>query len=160
MERRPPRFTRTDTLFPYTTLFRFKQQAEDAAGGARDFPLPDIRPEDFVTCNGEILLAGEECLAPTPTPTPASVSTNPADCRVLLPAPTPTPTPTPTQPPTPTPTPPPGGGGGQIDFAPKLFAATIDDSLACGTGATTGPAQPANRSAEHTSEQQSPKRTA
>src|SRR3546814_4020355 len=54
-----------------------KQQAEDAAGGARDFPLPDIRPEDFVTCNGEILLAGEECLAPTPTPTPASVSTNP-----------------------------------------------------------------------------------
>src|SRR3546814_1921380 len=36
---------------------------------------------------------------------------------------------------------PPGGGGGQIDFAPKLFAASIDDSLACGTGATTGTAQ-------------------
>src|SRR3546814_3487326 len=31
MIRRPPRSTRTDTLFPYTTLFR-SQDAEDAAG--------------------------------------------------------------------------------------------------------------------------------
>src|SRR3546814_15017184 len=28
MRRRPPRFTRTDTLFPYTTLFRSRVQSE------------------------------------------------------------------------------------------------------------------------------------
>src|SRR3546814_10469605 len=40
MIRRPPRSTRTDTLFPYTTLFRsagrmdlFKARARDLAGG-------------------------------------------------------------------------------------------------------------------------------
>src|SRR3546814_15900190 len=31
MSRRPPRLTRTDTLFPYTTLFR--SQPDDAAEG-------------------------------------------------------------------------------------------------------------------------------
>src|SRR3546814_1497582 len=30
MRRRPPRSTRTDTLFPYTTLFRSDQQAVEA----------------------------------------------------------------------------------------------------------------------------------
>src|SRR3546814_2229389 len=34
MRRRPPGFTRTDTLFPYTTLFRFQ-----LAGAARQVPL-------------------------------------------------------------------------------------------------------------------------
>src|SRR3546814_8425873 len=34
MIRRPPRSTRTDTLFPYTTLFR-SARAEDRGGGAR-----------------------------------------------------------------------------------------------------------------------------
>src|SRR3546814_7964091 len=34
MIRRPPRSTRTDTLFPYTTLFR-SQQGGRAAGGGR-----------------------------------------------------------------------------------------------------------------------------
>src|SRR3546814_11851657 len=33
MIRRPPRSTRTDTLFPYTTLFRSIAIAADAAGG-------------------------------------------------------------------------------------------------------------------------------
>src|SRR3546814_12479245 len=32
MIRRPPRSTRTDTLFPYTTLFRSIRQREDGAG--------------------------------------------------------------------------------------------------------------------------------
>src|SRR3546814_10241451 len=32
MIRRPPRSTRTDTLFPYTTLFRSAAEAEAAAG--------------------------------------------------------------------------------------------------------------------------------
>src|SRR3546814_3814997 len=31
MIRRPPRSTRTDTLFPYTTLFRSGQRADDVA---------------------------------------------------------------------------------------------------------------------------------
>src|SRR3546814_7989806 len=35
MIRRPPRSTRTDTLFPYTTLFR-SQQDEDDAGQQQD----------------------------------------------------------------------------------------------------------------------------
>src|SRR3546814_2772596 len=33
MIRRPPRSTRTDTLFPYTTLFRSGWQARDATQG-------------------------------------------------------------------------------------------------------------------------------
>src|SRR3546814_9738054 len=33
MIRRPPRSTRTDTLFPYTTLFRSREPVEDAAVG-------------------------------------------------------------------------------------------------------------------------------
>src|SRR3546814_14656651 len=32
MIRRPPRSTRTDTLFPYTTLFRSQVRARDALG--------------------------------------------------------------------------------------------------------------------------------
>src|SRR3546814_19563002 len=40
MIRRPPRSTRTDTLFPYTTLFRSQVAAleEDLAGGRLDQP--------------------------------------------------------------------------------------------------------------------------
>src|SRR3546814_19074170 len=34
MIRRPPRSTLTDTLFPYTTLFRSQAAAQAAAGGA------------------------------------------------------------------------------------------------------------------------------
>src|SRR3546814_14316894 len=43
MIRRPPRSTRTDTLFPYTTLFR----SADAAGGVAlaDFGRGDGREE-------------------------------------------------------------------------------------------------------------------
>src|SRR3546814_14114505 len=38
MNRRPPRSTRTDTLFPYTTLFR--SRLVGGRGGARGEPLP------------------------------------------------------------------------------------------------------------------------
>src|SRR3546814_11965107 len=38
MIRRPPRSTRTDTLFPYTTLFR-SHAAEIDAGAAEEFAL-------------------------------------------------------------------------------------------------------------------------
>src|SRR3546814_9442474 len=40
MIRRPPRSTRTDTLFPYTTLFR-------STVGAVGFDLHDLGPEKF-----------------------------------------------------------------------------------------------------------------
>src|SRR3546814_11445001 len=36
MIRRPPRSTRTDTLFPYTTLFRSKSQQRDGAAETAD----------------------------------------------------------------------------------------------------------------------------
>src|SRR3546814_12123157 len=36
MTRRPPRSTRTDTLFPYTTLFRSGNIYDDRASGSRD----------------------------------------------------------------------------------------------------------------------------
>src|SRR3546814_1272572 len=37
MIRRPPRSTRTDTLFPYTTLFRSVDEIEQGAGVAAEF---------------------------------------------------------------------------------------------------------------------------
>src|SRR3546814_9002821 len=44
MIRRPPRSTRTDTLFPYTTLFR--SHAEEAQRRAREFPGFEPRRDD------------------------------------------------------------------------------------------------------------------
>src|SRR3546814_1336687 len=41
MIRRPPRSTRTDTLFPYTTLFRSGRSAASWSGGA--WPISAIR---------------------------------------------------------------------------------------------------------------------
>src|SRR3546814_19190720 len=40
MIRRPPRSTRTDTLFPYTTLFRSPQHRGPAGTSQRGFVLP------------------------------------------------------------------------------------------------------------------------
>src|SRR3546814_15416444 len=45
MVRRPPRSTRTDTLFPYTTLFRSKD-ARDLTEGARDGKLDPVIGRD------------------------------------------------------------------------------------------------------------------
>src|SRR3546814_3008018 len=42
MRRRPPRSTRTDTLFPYTTLFRSKYAHADSVHPAAT--VPDCRP--------------------------------------------------------------------------------------------------------------------
>src|SRR3546814_15341033 len=42
MLRRPPRSTRTDTLFPYTTLFR--SPAWPASRSATGWPMPHRRP--------------------------------------------------------------------------------------------------------------------
>src|SRR3546814_11162221 len=44
--RRPPRSTRTDTLFPYTTLFRSERPAASTAGDGGQFRVSDrhLRP--------------------------------------------------------------------------------------------------------------------
>src|SRR3546814_12074373 len=42
MIRRPPRFTRTDTLFPYTTLFRSAIELPDVNPVMEDIDLADI----------------------------------------------------------------------------------------------------------------------
>src|SRR3546814_20169109 len=42
MIRRPPRSTRTDTLFPYTTLFR-SIPGGGVEGGLRELDRPDVR---------------------------------------------------------------------------------------------------------------------
>src|SRR3546814_10789525 len=46
MIRRPPRSTRTDTLFPYTTLFRSAASARHSPGvmSPRNAPLPQPHP--------------------------------------------------------------------------------------------------------------------
>src|SRR3546814_8980516 len=41
MLRRPPRSTRTDTLFPYTTLFRSRRGRVAELRGAADLPVVD-----------------------------------------------------------------------------------------------------------------------
>src|SRR3546814_11265794 len=72
MRRRPPRSSRTDTLFPYTTLFRswperqgrdgrpVHELSEDRQENARVLRVPD----DAVDAVGEQLVAGEIDLAP------------------------------------------------------------------------------------------------
>src|SRR3546814_4228630 len=49
MRRRPPRSTRTDTLLPYTTLFRSGQQALDQAGRAIAILEGLLGGRDYVT---------------------------------------------------------------------------------------------------------------
>src|SRR3546814_1333666 len=43
MIRRPPRSTRTDTLFPYTTLFRSRDNHMQSRSFPTRFPLPVFR---------------------------------------------------------------------------------------------------------------------
>src|SRR3546814_3650423 len=49
MRRRPPRSTRTDTLFPYTTLFRSAAMAEDAMAAATNPAALAALPDDQFT---------------------------------------------------------------------------------------------------------------
>src|SRR3546814_17051700 len=44
MHRRPPRSTRTDTLFPYTTLFRSVSQAADSLADDTECRASGARP--------------------------------------------------------------------------------------------------------------------
>src|SRR3546814_13228092 len=45
MKRRPPRSTRTDTLFPYTTLFRSKPRRTDPKAGRAAAPAVSDRSD-------------------------------------------------------------------------------------------------------------------
>src|SRR3546814_2041234 len=51
MIRRPPRSTRTDTLFPYTTLFR-------STGNDAD---PPLQGDGALTCGGFSTMRGRRC---------------------------------------------------------------------------------------------------
>src|SRR3546814_13537909 len=65
MSRRPPRFTRTDTICPYTTLFRsftYEMRVE-GAGRATGTPKPD--PADNVLAAND---TGESAFADAPAP--------------------------------------------------------------------------------------------
>src|SRR3546814_11316229 len=46
MLRRPPGSTRTDTLFPYTTLFRSGRDAEGGGGDAVDAAVGAVEPDE------------------------------------------------------------------------------------------------------------------
>src|SRR3546814_2885507 len=53
MIRRPPRSTRTDTLFPYTTLFRSCARPRRPAAGARPLPPPSLPPSRHRSARSE-----------------------------------------------------------------------------------------------------------
>src|SRR3546814_17170912 len=66
MIRRPPRSTRTDTLFPYTTLFRSDQDRLDLARGevlaTADYDV--VEAAVHVEEAGVVEVAGVPCLEP------------------------------------------------------------------------------------------------
>src|SRR3546814_7890459 len=84
MIRPPPRSTRTDTLFPYTTLFRSVAHRESAghAGGAQPFgdaqhpadvaePVPQLPGEQDGTVHGRRRAASSASAARTRASTPS-----------------------------------------------------------------------------------------
>src|SRR3546814_6611213 len=64
MIRRPPRSTRTDTLFPYTTLFR----SGEAAGEHRKPARLTERALSIAVLSGQLLRAQHGDLRPYPGP--------------------------------------------------------------------------------------------
>src|SRR3546814_7078477 len=95
MIRRPPRSTRTDTLFPYTTLFRSEAVAVGCGGAAdtvrpgyrrpRNVPwsAPPTRPERFAgrksTRRGRLPTGERSARAPLVTEGPDPVGFGPVD---------------------------------------------------------------------------------
>src|SRR3546814_8018806 len=68
MRRRPPRSTRTDTLFPYTTLFRSHAQEDRAAPSAiydNNHPSPErlMKLKDTLKATAMVLALGASCTA-------------------------------------------------------------------------------------------------
>src|SRR3546814_5156118 len=86
--RRPPRSTRTDTLFPYTTLFLSAERTE----GGRVFPVDGgfvVRtPSPSQTTPGIEPAAADPKSAPAPrsAPAPAAVAPQPSPVGSALPA--------------------------------------------------------------------------
>src|SRR3546814_14154476 len=64
MIRRPPRSTRTDTLFPYTTLFRSLQALQAAPAGQR-------RGQSLPRPGAEAMSEPQADMDPSPPPAPA-----------------------------------------------------------------------------------------
>src|SRR3546814_20286667 len=60
MIRRPPRSTRTDTLFPYTTLFR--PEGQNADGRDDDHGHPDAAPQRqaYISAERELFVPGHD----------------------------------------------------------------------------------------------------
>src|SRR3546814_10116556 len=75
MRRRPPRSTRTDTLFPYTTLFRSLPQGGTDENGLRDSVMIITREL------GDTAAALTEALNPG---SPGGVTVTPAEARAVL----------------------------------------------------------------------------
>src|SRR3546814_13742600 len=74
MIRRPPRSTRTDTLFPYTTLFRSacgSAHAADRAADAHADPDPQVRADgqtrEDILVNGERQRGAKDVASPANT---------------------------------------------------------------------------------------------
>src|SRR3546814_4992041 len=68
MIRRPPRSTRTDTLFPYTTLFRSRAHRPDRSGGRRRAHHLVTGAVDQVRALGDAGSRRRLQCAPTPRP--------------------------------------------------------------------------------------------
>src|SRR3546814_9655032 len=66
MIRRPPRSTRTDTLFPYTTLFRSAPSCRHVESGHRTLEGPDWSATDM-TVSADVLLVRSVPVAPAPS---------------------------------------------------------------------------------------------
>src|SRR3546814_16403847 len=67
MKRRPPRSTRTDTLFPYTTLFRSNRDVQETPSTDRPEFLP--APASPEAAAGELRNAGPPaCATAAPSP--------------------------------------------------------------------------------------------
>src|SRR3546814_14039831 len=70
MIRRPPRSTRTDTLFPYTTLFRSLQGLDKITARVSTFEAPLDQPVRF----GSLQIVARACYKKPPEETPASTA--------------------------------------------------------------------------------------
>src|SRR3546814_17111129 len=68
MIRRPPRSTRTDTLFPYTTLFRSNQKIEGGPDIMRAVPNLTFSKSNFTGYNISIRGIGTKAISTTSDP--------------------------------------------------------------------------------------------
>src|SRR3546814_5794474 len=84
MIRRPPRSTRTDTLFPYTTLFRSRINAgvQFVLGKKAEQPAPPSRPQPKDTDGDGVIDSLDQCPG-----TPAGTKVDSRGCPLPPPPP-------------------------------------------------------------------------